>query len=298
MSGPRSIGRPGRLVPAVAGLLVALAAAGVGRAQDLVRSEDAVVALFSLQTQLEVDGRLLDRLVDRHAASQQERIAARQRVDRLYAELDGLFEQYRQLLQAGAVREEEDDAAGEGEDRSNMARLEDEIDQKEKELIEAESTEKAREDEGRRIREEIRGARERITLLWQRIVSLQDSLPAQKDSVTGVWDITLLPGGDRGVFALFQSGTIVTGQYVLDGPFQGSLEGTLVDRKLLLHRIDARLGRSMDLTAFLSPDGRALRGTWENYDLANGQARSGSWAATRRQSRRPGDTGEGREGGP
>ncbi len=298
MSGPGTATRCRLVRPAVTGFLVALAAVGVGWPQDLVRSEDAVVALFSLQTQLEVDGRMLDRLVDRHAASQQDRTVARERVDRLYTELDGLFEQYRGLLQAGGEREEGEDRSAADGDRPNLARIEDEIDQKEKELLEAESTEKAREDEGRRLREEIRGARERITLLWQKIVSLQDSLPAQKDSVTGVWDITMLPGGDRGVFALFQSGTIVTGQYVLDGPFQGSLEGTLVDRKLLLHRIDARLGRSMDLTAFLSPDGRALRGTWENYDLANGQARAGSWAATRRQPKRSEDSGDGREGGP
>jgi len=288
-----------RALSALAGLIAALAAAGGSRAQDLVRSEDAVVALFSLQTQLEVDGRVLDRLVDRHEVSRQARAAARERVDRLYTELDALFEQYRQLLQAGVARSEGEDGSEEGrtDDRPGVQRLEDEIEAKERELIEAESAEKARQEEGRGLREQIRDVRERMALLWQRMVSLQGSLPAQKDSVTGVWDITFLPSGDHGVFALFQSGTIVTGQYVLDGPFQGSLEGTLIDRRLLLHRIDARLGRSMDLTAFLSPDGRALRGTWENYDLANGQARTGSWAATRRQPRR-GETDDGREGGP
>ncbi|HET6372559.1 MAG TPA: hypothetical protein VFG76_04590, partial [Candidatus Polarisedimenticolia bacterium] len=83
----------------------------------------------------------------------------------------------------------------------------------------------------------------------------------------------------------------------LDGPFQGSLDGTLVDRKILLHRIDSRLGRSMDFSGFLSPDGQAIKGTWENYDLSNGQTRNGSWSARRRQPRKVGEDADGREGG-
>jgi hypothetical protein len=267
-----------------------------------VRSEEAVVAVFSLQTELEVDARQLERMEERHEENRKAREEARERVRRLYAELDALFARYRDSLhdlKAGAAPSEEEGPEGtDGEpparERGLFARLEAEIEAKERELRLAERAESSIQDEGRRMRDDIRNLRERMSLLAQRIAALQNSLPAQRDSVTGVWDVSMLPSGVTGVFALFQSGTLVSGQYVLEGPFQGSLDGTLIDRRLLLHRIDARLGRSMDLTASLSSDGQALRGTWENYDLANGQTRTGSWSARRRTPRPPED----REGGP
>ena len=285
--------------------MMALAAGSLGRAQDLVRSEEAVVAVFSLQTELEVDARQLERMETRHEDNRKARVEARDRVQRLYADLDSLFTRYRQSLRdlrAGAIPPDEaseEDGGGSAAPgaRTSMVRLEEEIEAKERELRLAERTEGSIQDEGRRMRDDIRNLRERMTLLAQRIAALQNSLPAQKDSVTGVWDVSLLPGGVTGVFALFQSGTLVSGQYVLEGPFQGSLDGTLIDRRLLLHRIDARLGRSMDLTASLSHDGQALRGTWENYDLANGQTRTGSWSARRRAPKNSEET-EGQEGAP
>jgi hypothetical protein len=294
------------LACAGAGLLVIAASA---RAEaPMLRSEDAVVAVFSLQTELEVDARQLELMEARHEENRKAREEARERVRRLYDDLDALFTRYREALRdlrAGVVpesataTEDEEARGGEGgEERSSILRLEADIESKERELRVAERSEGAIQDDGRRLRDDIRSLRERMSLLAQRIASLQSSLPAQKDSVTGVWDITMLPTGVKGVFALFQSGTLVSGQYVLEGPFHGSLDGTLIDRKLLLHRIDARLGRSMDLNASLSIDGQALRGTWENYDLSNGQARTGSWSARRRSPRPAGQDQESPEGGP
>ncbi|MGH9868402.1 MAG: hypothetical protein ACREAA_09610 [Candidatus Polarisedimenticolia bacterium] len=282
--------------------LMAVAAGAAPRAQDLVRPEDAVVAVFSLQTELEVDARQLERMETRHEENRKARVEARARVQRLYTELDALFGRYRESLRdlrAGVIPPDEGTSEEEGRsgERASITGLEEEIEAKERDLRMAERGEGAIQDEGRRMRDDIRNLRERMTLLAQRIAALQNSLPAQRDSVTGVWDVSLLPSGVTGVFALFQSGTLVSGQYVLEGPFQGSLDGTLIDRRLLLHRIDARLGRSMDLTASLSQDGQALRGTWENYDLANGQTRTGSWSARRREPKRSQDT-EGQEGAP
>jgi hypothetical protein len=277
--------------------LVLAAAAPQGEPPpQLVRSEDAIVALFSLQTQLEVDGKMLQRLEERHTENVKLRGEARDKVAKLYVELDQLFDQYRAARQGPPPKEgKEDGGSPEG---AAVAELEAQIEVKEQELLAAERAETGIQDEGRRLRDDIRDMREKIALLAQQIDTLQASLPTQRESLTGMWDITMMPSGDKGVFALFQSGTIVTGQYTLEGAFHGSLDGTLIDRKVLLHRIDARLGRSMDLSAFLSPDGQALRGTWENYDLANGQARTGSWSARRRQPRKGGEEGEGREGGP
>lgn len=270
-------------------------------AQDLVRSEDAVVAVFSLQTELDVDARQLERMEERHEENRRARDEAREKVRRLYVEMDAIFARYREALhdlRAGVAPSEESEEEGPARGRGNVAEIEAEIEAKERELRAAERAETALQDDGRRMRDDIRNLRERMTLLAQRIAALQNSLPAPRDSVTGVWDISMLPAGVKGVFALFQSGTLVSGQYVLEGPFQGSLDGTLVDRKLLLHRIDSRLGRSMDLTAFLSSDGQALRGTWENYDLANGQTRTGSWSARRRVPKTGDRESDGREGGP
>ena len=259
---------------------------------QLVRAEDAVVALYSLQTQLEVDVKVLQRMEQRLVDNQRARDAAREKVDRLYVELDALFSAFRSASQSRSGREGD----GDSEDGAEPVRAQ--IDAKRLEVMAAERVEDGVRDEGHRLRDDILAQRDRMSLLSAQLDTLIASLPTPRESVTGMWDITILPSGDKGVFALFQSGTVVTGQYTLAGPFQGSLDGTLIDRKLLLHRIDSRLGRSMDLTASLSLDGQALRGTWENYDLANGQARSGSWSARRRPQRRPGEEADGEDGAP
>ncbi len=251
-------------------------------AQDLVRSEDAIVALFSLQTEFTVDVKVLARLEERYDRNRQDRSVATQRMSGLYVDMERLFDAYRAARRSGGRTAEN---GGEPVDPREIPRLEQLIEEKELELMGAEGALTAVQDEGRRLRELIRDKQEQMAILLQQIEVLRASLPTQRESVTGIWDITLLPGGEKGVFALFQSGTVVSGQYVLDGPFRGSLDGTLIDRRLMLQRIDDRLGRSMDFSAFLSPDGQALRGTWENYDLANGQTRTGSWAGRRRQAR-------------
>ncbi|MFQ5700913.1 MAG: hypothetical protein ACE5HU_03615 [Acidobacteriota bacterium] len=273
---------------------VVMAAGSWAKAQELVRAEDAVVALFNLQTELTVDTKMLDKLEARYEANRRDRVSARERVISLYAELDRLFDEYR-MAKGPSAKPDHREETGE----IDVRHLEGLIEEKETGLLTAEKVEAAVHEEGRRLRQQIRDQRERMALLSREIRTLRASLPTQRESITGVWDVTLLPSGDEGVFALFQSGTIVTGQYVLDGPYRGSLDGTLIDRKVLLHRIDARLGRSMDFSAYLSPDGQSLRGTWENYDLANGQPRSGSWAARRRQpSKRPKAAESPEEGGP
>lgn len=262
----------------VALLALGLSATAAG-AQDLVRSEDAIVALYSLQTEFTVDVKVLARLEERYDRNRQDRAAATQRLSGLYADMERLFDSYR------AARRSRGRDDGEAADPREIPRLEQLIEEKELELMGAERAATAMQDEGRRLREQIRDKQEQMAILLQQIEILRASLPTQRESVTGIWDVTLLPGGEKGVFALFQSGTVVSGQYVLDGPFRGSLDGTLIDRRLMLQRIDDRLGRSMDFSGFLSPDGQALRGTWENYDLANGQTRTGSWAGKRRQAR-------------
>jgi len=294
MNAPRGTRGPaGRTAVALVALALPALATAQQSAPQLVRAEDAVVALFSLQTQLEVDNKVLLRMEQRLLDNQRARIEARDKVDKLYVELDGLFTRYRAAAhgRGGGGKD------GEPEPEETAERLRAQIEAKRLEVLAAERAETGVSEEGHRIRGEILDLKERMTLLSSQLDTLVASLPAQRETVTGVWDITLMPSGDKGVFALFQSGTMVNGQYTLAGPFQGSLDGTLIDRKLLLHRIDSRLGRTMDLTATLSPDGQSLRGTWENYDLANGQARTGSWVARRRPQRRAPEEPDGAEEG-
>jgi hypothetical protein len=103
--------------------------------------------------------------------------------------------------------------------------------------------------------------------------------------MTGYWDIVFLPGDQRGVFFLDHSAAVLTGEYALEGGFHGSLQGTVIDGKVVLHRIDSRLGRVMDLDGTLSPDGLSIRGTWKRFDLSDGRQASGAWSATRRSPR-------------
>ena len=89
------------------------------------------------------------------------------------------------------------------------------------------------------------------------------------------------PSNQRGVFRISQTGTVVTGTYELEGGWTGSLQGTLVGRKVRVIRIDSKLGRYMELEGFLSPDGQQLRGTWLSYDQSGGQPPHGNWSAKR-----------------
>jgi len=137
-------------------------------------------------------------------------------------------------------------------------------------------------DEGRRLRQRMMDAKQRLEFLQQERQELIGSLPAATESMTGYWDIVFVPGGQRGVFFLNHSAAILTGEYSLEGGFHGSVQGTLIDQKVLLHRIDSRLGRVMDLDGTLSADGLSIKGVWRRFDLSDGRQSTGAWSATRR----------------
>ncbi|HET6278277.1 MAG TPA: hypothetical protein VFG08_05800, partial [Candidatus Polarisedimenticolia bacterium] len=136
--------------------------------------------------------------------------------------------------------------------------------------------------EGRTLRTLIRSTQDRIEILQDRISSLRQRLPADNESLTGTWEVSYLPSGDTGVFTVRQSGTLLVGEYVLEGGWKGSLQGTFVDGTVLLHRIDSKLGRSSDLEGSLSPDGQTIRGRWQNFVLSAGSAANGTWVARKR----------------
>ena len=262
---------------AAAGVLVVLAAStlAVPQTPQLVRPEDALVALFGLQADVEVERRLLQREEANYDANLHQRLEIRDRLSRTYEDLEALFRQ---------ERGEEVPEARPDRDRPSEAEIRAGAEAKEDEARVLERQEAALRDEARTIRDQIRRLRARISMFNTQMETLRATLPRDRDSVTGIWDVTLMPSGDKGVFALWQTGTIVSGQYVLDGPFRGSLEGTLVNKQLLLRRIDARLGRSMELSGYVSEDGQTVQGTWTNYDLSSGRSPTGSWTAKKRAS--------------
>lgn len=135
-----------------------------------------------------------------------------------------------------------------------------------------------------RIRERLR----RIELLEH---ELDDLRGRQEKPVTGAlngtWDLALLPLEQRGSCVLQQNGTLVSGTYQLEGGWNGSLQGTLVNRKVFLVRIDSKLGKSMELEGYLSSDGKVIRGNWLNYELAGQEGGTGHWSATRRAAAKP-----------
>ena len=99
--------------------------------------------------------------------------------------------------------------------------------------------------------------------------------------LTGAWRVVLMPREQNGAFNLIQTGTLVSGTYTLAGGWSGSVQGTLVNRKVYLVRIDSKLGRSMELEGVLSGDGGTISGTWLNYDLGGEGGAQGQWSATR-----------------
>ena len=230
------------------------------RAQDLKRPEEQLAAIYSLKVQLEIEQRRLDEALQRHSEQARARDDARGRLQRLYDDLDAMVE-----------------GRAEGEPALILAR--------EQDIQKTEQEVEALSGETRRIREAIRDAHARIELLGDRIGRLRRTLPSDTESLTGSWDVHYLPSGDKGVFMLRQSGTLLAGEYTLEGGWKGSLQGTFVDGKVLLHRIDSKLGRSSDLEGTLAPDGRTLRGNWQSFILSGGQPTNGSWIARKRQER-------------
>ena len=244
-----------RIAPVVA--LAALTTATAVSAQDLKRPEEQLAAIYTLRIQLDIEQHHLDSSLQRHARNARAQDAAQARVGQLLLELEAMVD---------------------GRIDSDPALIE----SRETLLEQAEVNLVALFREARQIRVEIRSTHERIEILQDSIDRLRRALPADNEALTGSWDVTYLPSGDQGAFTLRQSGTLLAGEYVMEGGWKGSLQGTFVDGKVLLHRIDSKLGRSSDLEGKVSPDGKTVRGTWENYVLSGGSATSGSWVARKR----------------
>jgi hypothetical protein len=121
----------------------------------------------------------------------------------------------------------------------------------------------------------------RAAALREEIAKRRDALRAPSDPVTGRWDVTISPGNRRGTLRLALDGTIVSGDYVLDGGFRGSVRGTFVGDRLSLDRIDAERGFDAKFYGRVtSGAARRIGGTWEATMIAPATGPSGgTWSA-------------------
>jgi hypothetical protein len=251
----------------VAGLGFVLGAAA--RAEEAQSPEEIAAAVFALGVEVELGKLKLERDLTAYAGMEARRLELRETIGLLYARI------------AAKVREP---GSEEEEESASLETLE-------ADLAVAEQAEASARAELRRLRVRIADERERLRLLQDKLASLRRSLPQEIESVSGTWDVTLLPSGDRAVFILKQSGTLVSGEYTQEGGWKGSLQGTLVNNRILLHRIDSKLGPASELEGTVSSDLKVIRGTWQSRVLSDGAPSSGAWSGRKREARRKGDSG-------
>jgi hypothetical protein len=147
-----------------------------------------------------------------------------------------------------------------------------------------------REDAVEGSEQEVRSLLERRRLLADRLVerrrsiaALEADLQARKppDVLSGRWTVTVEPGEQRGIFQMKLEGTLVSGDFTLEGGYSGSLRGTLISDRLRIERVDSRLGFSTVYFGRVARDGNSIAGTWESTALGGGAPGSGRWRAVR-----------------
>jgi hypothetical protein len=228
-----------------------------------VRPETILGALTALEVGRDLEEQALVKELNRLAAWRYRRDDLLERLRSLYGDQDLLINT--------------------GEGRGNPQSVED----LERRVLEAEALLGAVGHEGRGLRQRIDEHRDRLEMLAKRSNELLALLPEDVESLTGIWDVRFVPTGEHGVFSIYQRGTLLTGEYILGGGWHGSLQGTVVDGKVFLERIDAVKGRFADMTGRLAGDGRNIRGTWMERDLTANRANEGSWVASKRARRAP-----------
>lgn len=121
----------------------------------------------------------------------------------------------------------------------------------------------------------------RIGLLQDEIARRRSAPRRPADPVTGRWQTTIDPGGRRGVYRLVLDGTLISGDYVLDGDFRGSLRGTFVGDKVTIQRIDSERGFDATFYGRVQTAGKRITGTWEATAIAPAVGPvAGTWSAT------------------
>jgi hypothetical protein len=142
--------------------------------------------------------------------------------------------------------------------------------------------------------QDVRSLLEKRRLLADKILErkrsigmLEAELTSRKpaDAISGRWTVSIDPGDQRGVFRMTLDGTLVSGDYTLDGGYSGSLRGTLINDRLRLERVDSKLGFVAVYIGRLMRDANTLGGTWESTSFGSGGPGSGRWQAVREEEK-------------
>ncbi len=235
----------------MASLLVAAALAGPAWPAGPPR-DDGVLVVLTISLEMERKGALedledFDRSTNRLARAEGDLTAAVQKYGRLVK--DGGAGRQAVLNAEDAVAEAEGRVRGEQERRRSLAV---------------------------RIGERVR----RIAALREEILRRREAGKSAEDPLSGRWDVIVNPGPSRGVFRLVLDGTLVWGEYTLEGGFRGSLRGTFVADRLSLERIDSELGLDARFWGALNRSQKKITGTWEQTALAPAVGPvAGSWTA-------------------
>lgn len=168
------------------------------------------------------------------------------------------------------------DAMADGETQESLILREEDLRQAESELLMGLL-------EIQRLRHSLLKSAARITETEAELRRLGRRQGAERDPLTGSWAMTWEPGGLEGRLDLILDGTLVQGNYVMDGGWSGSMRGSLVNRRIRLERIDSQLGFAAIYYADLVLDGPTPRlvGKWEATQLATGLPSAGGWVAVR-----------------
>lgn len=190
-------------------------------------------------------------------------------VDRLTAETsraDAAAATSRQRL-LDALRGGEADAAGIRED--------------EERVVEAEAKARAAQETRRAAVARLIERARRISLLQEEIGRRRLAARRPADPVTGRWLVAIDPGSRRGTLRLVLDGTLVSGDYVLDGGFRGSVRGTYVGDRVTIQRIDSERGFDATFYGRVQPQQKRITGTWEATAIAPATGpTAGTWSAS------------------
>ena len=80
-------------------------------------------------------------------------------------------------------------------------------------------------------------------------------------------------------------GTLISGEYTLEGGHSGSLRGTFINDRLRVERVDSKLGFTAVYFGRLARDGNTIGGTWESTNFGTGGPGSGRWQAVREEEK-------------
>lgn len=151
----------------------------------------------------------------------------------------------------------------------------------EERVIDAEARSRAAQETRRAAVARLLERARRIGLLQEEIARRRLASRRPADPVTGRWQVSIDPGARRGVMRLVLEGTLLSGDYTLDGGFRGSVRGTYVGDRVTLQRVDAERGFDATFYGRVQPQQRRITGTWEATAIAptDGPV-AGTWSAT------------------